>query len=608
MVSKRPIRGSGRSGKEPNPGSSSARLGFLLVLSFLFGAAVFFRLYVLQVIGQDRFRGYAENQQQVSADIVPDRGEIFFREGGMPYPAAVNREYPLLYISPRDVVDVSAVAEALSGISGVPVEEIRSKCADRDDPFEIVKKKISPEEAARVMALDMPGVHLLPEKFRYYPSGSLASQVIGFVTPDEGGQGEKGRYGIEASLDDTLRGKPGKVEQARDAAGRWISTGDREVSPAETGPDVVLTIDRVIQNEAERILSEAMETHDADGGSLIVLEPSTGRILAMASSPTFDPNGYSKVEDYAAFMNPTVSMVYEPGSVMKPITMAIGIEEGKVSPTTEYVDTGAVTQSGYTIRNAENKVYGRSTMIDVLDESINTGVIFVEKLVGNGTFGRYLSDFGFGKKTGIELPAELAGDLRNLDDPTRDLEHFTASFGQGVTATPLQMAAAYGALANDGVLMRPQIIERFRYDDGSEQEVLPSEVRRVVGGETARQIGDMLESVVRNGHGKRGAVPGYRVGGKTGTAQVAKGDGRGYEDGLTVGSFVGYAPIGDPKFVVLAKIDNPKDVIWAESSAGPVFGSMMGFLLPYAKIEPTEPTGDPVSVTSKETDVTGDTL
>jgi len=580
--------------------SVSGRLNALLIFVLLFGAVSFIRLYVLQVSGGERFREYAESQHHVSSDIVPDRGEIFFLEGGMPYPAAVNREYPMLYVSPREMEDVPAATEALSDMTGVPVDEIRAKCADRDDPFEIVKKKLTDDEVGRVRGLGIAGVHLLPEKYRYYPSGPLASQVVGFVSRTEGDVGDVGRYGIEAALDSELRGRSGRMEQWRDAAGRWISTGERSIDPAESGPDIVLTIDRVIQNEAERILTDAMETHGADAGSVIVLDPKTGRILAMASAPSFDPNAYSDVEDYARFMNPTISMEYEPGSIMKPVTMAIGLDTGQVEPDTEYVDTGSVVQAGYTIRNAEEKVYGRSTMTEVLEDSINTGVIYVEKRVGNGRFGKYLRDFGFGERTGVELPAELSGNIRNLDDDRRDLEHFTASFGQGVTATPLQMAMAYGALANSGVLMKPQIIERYVYEDGREEEVLPSEVRRVISEGASRQIGEMLESVVMNGHGKRAAVPGYRVGGKTGTAQVAKEGGGGYEEGISIGSFVGYAPVHDPRFVVLAKIDNPKDVIWAESSAAPMFGSMMRFLLSYAKIEPTEPIEVQETVTSEQ--------
>lgn len=571
------------------PKPSSGRAGILLIFSFLFGGIVFLRLYMLQVLGEEGYKRLADNQHQVSSDIAPDRGEVYFREGDATYPAAVNREYPMLYLSPREITDVAAVASAVSSAVSVPVEEIRSKCADRNDPFEIIKKKLSDDEVGRIKSLTLPGIHLLPEKYRFYPGSGLAAQVIGFVSTDDQTRAEKGKYGIEASLDEELRGKPGHVIQSRDAAGRWISTEDREVVPAVPGADVVLTIDQVIQNETERILSQAMEKHQATGGSVIVMEPSTGKILAMASSPSFDSNAYASVDDYSRFMNPTVSQSYEPGSVMKPLTMAVGIEEGKVNPDTEYVDTGSVTLSGYTIHNAEDKVYGKSTMTKVLDNSINTGVIFVEKLVGNERFRKYMEDFGFGERSGIELPAELPGSIGNLSDTRQDLEFYTASFGQGVTTTPLQMVTAYAALANGGTLMRPQIIDRYIRDDGTEEETLPSKVRQVVSPDTARQIGDMLESVVLIGHGKQANVPGYRVGGKTGTAQVAKAGGGGYEEGLSIGTFVGYAPLDNPKFVVLAKIDNPKDVVWAESSAAPMFGDVMKFLLSYAKIEPTKP-------------------
>lgn len=228
-------------------------------------------------------------------------------------------------------------------------------------------------------------------------------------------------------------------------------------------------------------------------------------------------------------------------------------------------------------------------MTKVLDESINTGVIFVEKQVGNQAFREYFSRFGFGKKTDVDLPAELAGNVRNLANPRANLEFFTAAFGQGVAVTPLQMIAAYAALANGGILYKPQIIERIIHS-GGEEKVAPQEVRRVLSEETSRTISRMLRSVVVNGHGKRADVPGYLVGGKTGTAQVAKSDGRGYEEGQSIGSFVGYAPIDDPRFVVLVKIDNPKDVQWAESSAAPTFGQIMRFLLEYARIKPTEQT------------------
>lgn len=587
---------------------SLRRIRFLFLFIFILGLIALGRLSVVQIINQDRWEAAAKDQQSVSAEILPDRGEIFFQEGNTTYPAAINRDYPMLYIVPREIADVPTVASQLSVITGLPLEGVLPKFADAEDPFEVIKKKLSPEEASKIQALDANGVYLLNEKYRYYPGSALAAQTIGFVSPENDGKSEKGRYGVEATLDTLLRGKLGSVTQDRDAAGRWISTVDRDMRPSEDGPDVVLTIDRVIQHEVERILRAAIEKHSADSGSIVVMDPKTGDILALASEPSFDPNEYSKTEDYGRFLNPVISQAYEPGSIMKPLTMAIGIEEGKVAPDTEFTDPCAVAVSGYVIKNAEDKCYGRSSMKKVLEESINTGVIFVERLVGNARFSEYLTRFGFGNMTNVELPAELAGNMKNLIEVKRDIQFFTASFGQGITATPIQLTAAYGALANKGILMKPRIIDRYIYEDGREEEKAPIEVRRVVSEETAFRMGDMLEGVVLRGHGKRAAVSGYRVGGKTGTAQVAKKGEKGYDDGLTIGSFVGYAPIDNPQFVVFSKIDNPKDVIWAESSAAPVFGEVMKFLLSYRKVEPTEeiknaplPPEEPVVPVSGET-------
>ncbi|MGB4942615.1 MAG: penicillin-binding protein 2, partial [Candidatus Moraniibacteriota bacterium] len=514
-------------------------------------------------------------------------GGIALRDRDLSYPVAVNREYKLAYVIPKLVEDVAGTAVALSAVLGVEESMVRDRLSDRADPFEVIKKKITPEEEAKLRELHLKGVNFLPEIYRYYPAGELASQVIGFVGPSD--VGEIGIYGVEAGWNSELHGRDGNLSQERDAAGRWISLTDRDHVEPVDGESLVLTIDRVIQYEVEKILSEAREQYNADTAAAIVLEPKTGKILAMASVPQFDPNEYGKTEDISRFMNPLISLPYESGSVLKPITMAIGIEAGKVSPSTEFVDTGAVQEAGYSIQNAEGKVYGRSTMTKVLEQSINTGVMYVERLVGPAAFREGLRNFGFGTKTGIRLPAEHAGNLRNLDNVKSTIQFMTASFGQGITVTPLQLAMAYGVLANDGILMKPRIVDRIIAADGQAQPIEPEEVRRVLSGETARQMGVMLRSVVVNGHGKRADVPGYLVGGKTGTAQVAKSGSKGYDENITIGSFAGYAPINDPRFVIVVKFDNPKDVQWAESSAAPTFGAIMQFLLSYAKVPTSEP-------------------
>ncbi len=561
------------------------RLRLFFVFFLLIGAALTVRLYFLQVYGHDKWTALAGDQHFLFQDIIADRGEISIRDSEGTYPIAINREYETVYVVPKDVTEKDRTAIELSRVLSLDAGTIREKLDRPDDPFEIVKKRLSDDEVSRVKELRLRGVALLPEKYRYYPAGELASQVIGFASLDERGAGG---YGIETSFDAALKGQDGRLSQEKDAAGRWIPFSDREVVGAKNGDSLVLTLDRVIQYETEKILKEALEKFRADRVTAIVMDPGTGNVLSMASLPQFDPNRYSEETDYSRFLNPAVSLSYEPGSVIKPITMAIGLEEGKVSPDTEYVDTGVVSIGGYHIRNSEDKVYGKSSMTKVLEESINTGVIYVEKLVGNTAFRNYFKRFGFGEKTGVQLPAELSGNIRHLEDTRRDIQFYTASFGQGITVTPLQLVTAYAALANGGRLMRPHLVSRVVHADGDVEDVRPETIRQVLSEETSRKIGKMLRNVVVNGHGKRADVPGYLVGGKTGTAQVAKSDAKGYEEGVSIGSFVGYAPIDDPKFVVLVKIDNPKDVEWAESSAAPTFGQIMKFLLEYSKVQPTE--------------------
>ncbi len=562
------------------------RINALVFFVLAMTGIIIVRLYSLQVVAFQKYGVIAENQHMLSEEISPDRGAIYLKDTSNPYPLAVNQRLSLVYVVPKEIKDPIATETALSDILQMERGVIDEKFKHQDSMFEVVKRKLSEEESSRIRDLHLKGVYLIPETYRYYPGGELASQVVGFM--GSGKDGMVGRYGMEASWESKLHGNSGSVMQEQDAGGRWIPIADRDVKPAENGESIVLTMSREVQYEVEKRLKDAVAEFEADSGTVIVMDPRTGRILSMASYPQFNPNEYSKVEDISLFMNPAVSSPYEAGSVMKPITEAIGLEEGKILPDSTYVDTGSVTEGGYTIHNSENKVYGLQTMTNALEESINTGMIHIERLVGNKPFLEYLKRFGFGEKTGIELPAELGGNMRNLSDIRNNVQFYTASFGQGVTVTPIQLVAAYAALANGGTLMQPHIIEKIIHADGTEEEVPTQEVRHVVSEHTAQQVSAMLRSVVVNGHGKKADVPGYLVGGKTGTAQVAKTDGPGYEEGKNIGSFVGYAPLNDPQFVVLVKMVNPKGVQWAESSAAPTFQKVMKFLLEYAKIQPTE--------------------
>lgn len=562
------------------------RSGFIALVVLCGMSVIMIRLYGLQVSAHQEYADLAEGQHDVVIDLDPVRGEIFLKNGEEQYPLAINREYQMAYLVPKDVEDVEKTAILVAEALMLERDAVRAKLADHEDVYAVLKHRLSDEEIERIEELDLPGVRMLSEYFRYYPGDELAAQSVGFVGSD--GERFVGRYGAEKIFEDILEGKSGELQQERDARGAWLSVKDRHLNPAIDGTDLELTMEYTVQYDVEQILKKTVEKHGADSGSIVVMEPRTGKLIAIANYPTFNPNDYGSVEDIEAFVNHAVSLPYESGSVFKPITMAIGLDQGKIAPETTYVDPGAVSAGGFTIQNSEEKTYGLQTMTQVLEESINTGVIHVEKLVGNRVFAEYLRNFGFGDPTGITLPLDAGGSIRNLDNEKRVVEFYTASFGQGITTTPLQLAQAYSALANGGILMRPQIVSRRILSDGTEEVIQPEELRRVISEDASRDISKMLRSVVVNGHGKRADVPGYSVGGKTGTAQVARTDAKGYDDAFTIGTFAGYAPTHDPRFVIVVKIVNPKDVIWAESVAAPAFGDVMEYLLAHYNVEPTE--------------------
>jgi cell division protein FtsI/penicillin-binding protein 2 len=581
--------------KSPDYKKSEKNWRIYTLVSFVFLASVVImgKLYVLQILRHSVYVALAENQHGSKVQLNATRGEIFLQDENEPYPVAVNKELQMVYAVPREMKDVSNVTSTLANILSLDKNFLDEKLNDPEDMFEIIKHKLSEEEAQKIRDSKIAGVYLTPENFRYYPAAELAAQTIGFVGSN--GSEQKGMYGLEASWEQKLKGISGSRIQEGDSRGRWIPVSDRDVQVAQDGADIILTINHTVQFEVEKILKETMEKFSADSATAVVMDPKTGKILALANQPSFNPNDFSSTEDISRFGNPAVNEPYESGSVFKVFTEAIGIDDGKINPDTTYVDTGVVSEAGYEIHNSDMKANGLQTMTQVLEKSLNTGVIYIEKLVGNKNFAAYVERFGFGQKSGIDLPGEVSGNIKNLDNPKTTINFFTASFGQGISVTPIQLTTAYAALANKGTLMKPQIVDELRYFDGHSEKIEPKEVRQVVTENTAKLASDMLRSVVLNGHGKQADVPGYLVGGKTGTAQVAKSGSKGYEEGMNIGSFAGYAPINDAKFVLLVKIVNPKGVQWAESSAAPTFGRIMKFLLEYYKIKPTEdPTISPM--------------
>ena len=544
------------------------------------------RLFSLQVLSHENFRTLAENQHELYRTLVPERGRIFVLEDrqGKTVPAVTNIEKNLVFAEPKRIVNKDQAAAALSQILEMPEKDILEKIADDSRKWVIIKKELAESEALRVADLKLAGIGLEPERFRFYPEKVFAPQLLGFYAFRD--EQRVGQYGIEEYYENILAGKLGSIALEKDLKGAWITGAARDIKAAVDGADIVLTVDRAIQYQAEIILKNAVELYEAEDASLVVMDPQTGKILALANHPTFDPNLFSKVEDNSAYRNRAITDAYEPGSVFKPFTMAAGLDSEAVSPDMTFEDTGSVELGKYTIKNANDKIYGVQTMSQVLEQSINTGAIFIQQKTGAEKFRQTVKNFGFGIKSGLSLPAEAAGDIRNLDRGG-DVHFATASFGQGLTVTLLQLAQAYSAIANQGKMMKPYVVQSVDHKNGTVENFSPQEIRQVISSKAAHTLGAMLVNVVENGHGKRAGVPGYYIGGKTGTAQIAKTDSAGYDPDRAIGSFAGFGPIDNPRFVIAVKITNPRAVRFAESTAAPTFGEMARFLLNYYQIPPS---------------------
>ena len=565
----------------------SRRLAIVRLVFFIFFSFIVLRLFQLQVLNHTFYAALASGQHDLFYKLMPKRGEVFVQDPlskGKQSPVAINQYLNLVYASPKNVVDPNLAAGALTKLLEVPEEDLRQILSKPDDPWEPLKHAVTDEVVQNINNLKIAGIHTEPESVRYYPEGQTMSQLLGFV--GFVGDRKQGQYGIEGGWEKTLAGQQGQLRSEKDSGGSLILLGKREITPAVDGASIVLSVDKNIQVRACTALRAAVQRHGAAGGSVVILEPSTGAIRAICNSPSFDPNKYSEVDNLALFSDAAVSAAYEPGSVFKPFTMAAALEKHKVTPETTYVDTGEVKIGEDVIKNSDLKANGRQTMTQVLEASLNTGAIYAMRQVGLSEFAGFVRKFGFGALTGIELPREHAGNIKSLNK-RGEIFAATASFGQGITVTPLQLAQAAGAIANQGRMMKPYVVQEISYSDGRKQLTTPTLVRQVLTPEIATTLSAMLVSVVEKGHGKRAGVPGYYVAGKTGTAEVPLSDGAGYDKNKNIGTFVGFAPVDQPRFVMVVKIDEPKDVVFAESSAAPLFGELAKFLLEYYQVPPT---------------------
>lgn len=542
------------------------------------------RLFLIQVIQHDFYIALAEGRNNILNKLIPRRGEIYALDKyGVEAPLAIARQYSLAYAVPKEVDDPEEAAEILAQILELDKDSVLEKLKLKDDPYEPLKNKLEEETAAQVKNANLKGIYLSNEELRWYPQKFLACHSLGFLGFKEGQRA--GQYGVEEYYQEELAGKTGLIKAQKDALGRWVMAGDYyEIESAQDGSDIFLTLDPNIQFMAEQKLKALLGKWQSASGSIIVMEPKTGAIKAMASLPEFDPNFYQKTEDIDIFLNPVTQKLFEPGSIFKPITMAAGLDTAKITPETTYVDTGAVQIGGYTIKNAAERNYGLSSMTKVLEKSINTGAVFVERQTGEENFKKYVEAFGFDRPTGIDLAGESSGNISNLKSG-REINFATASFGQGIAVTPIQMASAISVIANGGKLMKPYLVDKIVYPDGQEKKTEPIMTRQVVSERTAAKLTAMLVSTVRNGYDKI-KLDRYFVAGKTGTAQIPSPDG-GYSDEY-IHSFVGYAPAYDPKFLIFIKMDKPAGITFASDSLSPVFADMAQYLLNYYEVPPEE--------------------
>lgn len=563
---------------------------FVFFIGLVF-AIIIFRLFTLQIVKHSFYKTLASTQHQTFQTVYPLRGEIFMKDKhtnsdsrSLLFPVAINKDFWTIYAVPKDIDDTEETVEKLSPLLGLDKTVLGERLSKKDDPYEPLKNKVDEEIANKIKALNLKGINFEEESWRYFPANELACQIVGFV----GFSGDKkvGRYGVEEYYEKDLAGKTGFIEAKKDSLGESIPVADRILSEPEDGVDLILTIDPNVQFFVEQKLKETIENLQAPSGTIVVMEVKTGAIKAMANWPNFDPNKYNEVENPRLFLNPAISEAYEPGSIFKPITMAGALNEGAITPSTTYEDKGFTEVDGKIIKNALDRAEGIQTMTQVLEKSLNSGAIFAQQKLGKDDFKKYVEKFGFGQKTGIDLSGEEKGNTSNLKK-NRNVEYATASFGQGIAVTSIQLIAALSAIANDGVLLRPYIVEKIIYKNGEEKITQPKEIRRVISSETASRLTAMMVSVVKNGYSKKAGVPGYSIAAKSGTSQIPDLEKGGYTD-ETIHTFGEFFPAYNPQFSLLIKIDKPKGFRFSSDSITPLARQLAEYILNYYEIPPSQ--------------------
>jgi cell division protein FtsI/penicillin-binding protein 2 len=544
------------------------------VFLLLFGAVVY-RLFHLQVLSpaKDSANNYLHTRK-----IYPERGKVYDRNRA---PLVLNQNSYLLYLEPQKIKDSEFTAHKLDEILKIGESTIEA-VIDKTKYWVAVKSGIEEEAKKEIEALALPGVGFEQGMKRHYPEASLSAHLAGFVGKDEEGE-DIGYFGLEGYYDKDLRGLPGIIESERDLQGKPIFIGTQEKVSAENGRDLLLTIDKAVQETIKRKLIQGLETYEAKAGCVIVADPSTMQILGMVCLPDYDPGKYYEFTE-SDFKNPAISEVYEPGSTFKPLVVAAALQEKKIKPEDTYDEEGPVKIGEYYIRTWNNKYEGPVSITRILEKSSNVGMVYIGSRLGNDKLYRYLNDFGFGRETGIDLQGEIGGFLKSKNN-WYPIDYATVSFGQGIAVTPIQMIRAFASVINGGELLKPAVVVKVASSD-DEKEIRKKVEKRVISDRTSAIIRKMLVATVENGEYKWTIPTGYKIGGKTGTAEIPIAGH--YDPSKTIASFIGFAPADNPKFIALVLLKEPKASPWGSETAAPLFFEIAKELLVYYNIPPEQ--------------------
>lgn len=562
------------------------RIRFLSFVIIFVAIVMFVRLYFVQVVNGDTFSTNAERQNINENTISFNRGEIYFEsKTGEVIPAAISRSGFTISINPKILNNPEEIYDNLSTIIVIDREEFLAKASKKDRTYEEITKHLNSETTDKIKALNLYGVTISTDKWRFYPGGKLAASTIGFVAFS--GDELAGRYGLERYYEDILKKDPSKAYNSFFA--EFFSNVKETLSEYPQGDgNIVTSIEPSVQLFLESELKSARDKWGSSGAGGIIIDPITGEIMAMAWDPSFDLNNF-KESDASVFKNPLVENRYEMGSIVKALTMAIGLDLGTVTANSTYYDAGFLFLNNKRISNYDGRGRGVVNMQEVLNQSLNTGAAYVAMKVGNEKFAEYMKDFSVGTETGIDLPNEGLGLISNLDS-NRDIEIATASYGQGIAFTPIAAVRAFSVLANGGALITPHLVKRVEYQTGLSKKMSFAPGKQVIKKETSEEITRMLVRVVDTSlRGGTAKIPGYSVAAKTGTAQMTDEGKAGYVEGKYLHSFFGYFPAYKPEFLVFLFHIYPKNVRYASETLTDPFLNITKFLINYYEIPPDRP-------------------